>query len=120
MISGAEIAKFPHNGRIWSLAIDSDGQRFATGSDDTARMLSLRTGEQLVAVRSVYGPINALAITPDGSRLVTGSNAGPARIWDSRSGHEIAPLIGVKDVIDSVAVTPDGQYAGSLDCSAVT
>jgi len=34
-------------------------------------------------------PVSEIAFTPDGTRLVTGSEDGLARVWDARSGHII-------------------------------
>ena len=40
------------------------------------------------------GAITSVAVTPDGSRIVTGSNDNTARIWEAASGRELAQLTG--------------------------
>jgi WD40 repeat protein len=56
-------------------------------------------------------------VTPDGSRIVTGSEDRTARIWDASKSEELARLTGHQDVVSSVAVTPDGSriITGSAD-----
>jgi hypothetical protein len=51
----------------------------------------------------------AVAVTPDGQRLVTGDEYGMVRIWDAASGHELRTLKGHTGEVRCVTVTPDGQ-----------
>ena len=48
-------------------------------------------------------------MTPDGSRIVTGSYDKTARIWDSASRRELLQLKGHEESVLSVTVTPDGS-----------
>jgi WD40 repeat protein len=59
-------------------------------------------------------------VTPDGSRILTGSYDRGARIWDAASGRELARLTGHEGWVTSVAVTPDGTriVTGSWDNTA--
>ena len=61
--------------------------------------------------------MTSVAMTPDGSRIVTGSWDKTARIWDAADGRELA---GHEEAILSVAVMPDGQriVTGSTDLTA--
>ena len=56
--------------------------------------------------------INSVAISPDGSKVVTGSNDNTAKIWNMADGSWIADLSGLHGHtvgIDSVAISPDGR-----------
>jgi hypothetical protein len=53
-------------------------------------------------------PIEACAVTPDGTRIVSASWMS-LKVWDLESGREIATLDGHKDEILACAVTPDGH-----------
>ena len=55
------------------------------------------------------GMVNSVAVTPDGTRVITGSTDGTARIWDAKSAAEIAQFKGHNGSVNSVAVTPDGM-----------
>jgi hypothetical protein len=55
------------------------------------------------------GAVRALAVTPDGSRVVTGGDDHTVRIWDLASGRLERTLKGHTDSVRAVAVTPDGR-----------
>ena len=51
---------------------------------------------------------NSAAFSPDGTRVVTASHDGTARIWDAASGKELALLRGHTNEVASAAFSPDG------------
>lgn len=55
------------------------------------------------------GPVRALAVTPDGTRLVSGGDDRTVRIWDLASGRLERTLEGHTDPVRAVAVSPDGR-----------
>jgi len=57
-----------------------------------------------------------VAFTPDGKRVVTGSNDHDLRLWSAEDGRLIARLTGHTDKVRAVAVARDGSIAsGSWD-----
>jgi len=64
--------------------------------------------------------VTGVAVTPDGTRIVTGSLDDTARIWDRTSGRELAVLEDAESWVLSVAVSPDGAriVTGSDDGNA--
>jgi WD40 repeat protein len=72
----------------------------------------------LVRLMSASAPVVAVAISPDGTRIVSGSSDNMLRLWDARTGAPIGePLKGHSDEVSSVAFSPDGAriVSGSLD-----
>ncbi|KAF5382386.1 hypothetical protein D9757_009816 [Collybiopsis confluens] len=61
--------------------------------------------------------ILAVACSPDGSKIVSGSMNGAVHIWDAIAGQELAQLDGHTDRVTSVAFSPDGSkiVSGSFD-----
>jgi len=49
-----------------------------------------------------------VAWSPDGTRLLSGSHDGTARVWDANSGIELFALAGPSLSISAVAWSPDG------------
>jgi WD40 repeat protein len=59
------------------------------------------------------GEVFSVAVTPDGTRAVSGSSDGSVRVWDLATGRELAVLTGHTRQVFSVAVTPDKTLAVS-------
>ena len=66
------------------------------------------------------GWINAVAISPDGRCLLTGSTDQTARLWDAREGRFLRALKGHSGEVTSVVFSPDGRrvLTGSQDGTA--
>jgi WD40 repeat protein len=55
------------------------------------------------------GKVTAIAVTPDGRLLVSGSEDGMLKAWDVATGQEVRSLKGHEAQVDSIVVTPDGK-----------
>jgi WD40 repeat protein len=58
-----------------------------------------------------------MAFSPDGWRIVSGSNDKTVRVWDAERGQELRCLRGHEYPVGSVAYSPDGRWivSGSFD-----
>lgn len=61
--------------------------------------------------------VNAVAFSPDGSRLASGSSDRTVRVWDWRSGQELLQLEGHADKVLAVAYHPSGRRLASGSAS---
>jgi len=125
--SGEELACLGgHDGSVNSVALSPDGRRLILGSHDV-KVWDLGSGLQLASLsghtdpplgenlREAYeaawafggsrpeGQVEAVAVSPNGSRIVSGGNDRTVRVWDTESGRELACLLG-----HAGAVSPDG------------
>jgi WD40 repeat protein/Flp pilus assembly protein TadD len=68
-------------------------------------------------LRGHTGRVWSVAISADGTRIVSGSADGTLRLWDSGTGQELLVLRGHRAAVRSVAFTPDGRriVSGSED-----
>ncbi len=62
--------------------------------------------------------VRSVAFSPDGKRIVSGSQDNLVKVWDATNGQETLTFKGHQDVVRSVAFSPDGQriVSGSWDC----
>ncbi|MEU0210084.1 NB-ARC domain-containing protein [Streptomyces canus] len=55
------------------------------------------------------GPVHAVAFSPDGTRIATGSRDTTVRIWSSATGEALHTLTGHQGPVRAVAFSPDGR-----------
>jgi WD40 repeat protein/serine/threonine protein kinase len=91
-------------------SISPSGERLAAVGADarTIELYDVTTGTAIVALRGHEAPIFALAYSPDGRRLASGSADGTVRLWDPAAGEELAVLRGHEGPIERLSFSPDG------------
>lgn len=88
----------------------------SSGNDTTVRLWKIDG----TPIREFVGHttrVTSLAFSPDGQRIVTGSEDATARVWDVATGNQLRQFAGHTSSIWSVTFSADGQYVvtGSLD-----
>jgi WD40 repeat protein len=76
---------------------------------DSALLQALVTGADMRWIAGTSSSIKTLAFSPDGTRIVSGSDDKTLRLWDANTGQPIGqPLKGHESPVNSVAFSPDG------------
>jgi WD40 repeat protein len=70
-------------------------------------------GSVVRVVRAHGGAVLAVALSPDGSLLATGSSDRTVRLWRASTGRLLAVLGGHEDRISALAFRPDGLQLAS-------
>ncbi len=103
---------------VWQLPIISPSGKQLASLDKDERTINLwdaTTGTTTGALRGHEGPVYALAYSPDGKRLASGSADKTIRLWEPASGKEAAVLLGHEQGVEWLTYSPDGQRICSLD-----
>ena len=110
-------------GKIYAAALSPRDRLLAVGGyseHDEIRLIDFRTGEVTALLKGHTNVISALAFSPDGTRLISGSFDKTARIWaigsrQSAIGNPecLCVLRGHTDYIYAVARSPDGTRAAT-------
>jgi WD40 repeat protein len=96
-------------GQIWVARFGLDARSVLTIGGNDAQLRNLANAD--VQVRfSPHGTIASADISPDGSRMATGSWDRSVKVWDVTTAKVVAKLDGVhRDNINSVVFSPSGD-----------
>ena len=130
-ISGDPITGFlEHDGPVWAVAFSPDGKTVLTGGyhgkdkdgkdKGSARVWDAISGDPITGFLEHDGPVWAVAFSPDGKTVLTGSEDRTARLWDATSGDPITDFLEHDGPVWAVAFSPDGKtvLTGSEDRTA--
>ena len=101
---------------------DRDGALLVRARAGDGKRLTELIGNDYPRLQRTFrhnGAVTAVAFSPDGRLLVTGSEDGTARLFDLSTGREISRLVS-ENVIDCVAFSPLGKLVvtGTRDGTA--
>ena len=103
-----------HSDSITALAVNSDGTRIATGSQDrTVRLWDARSGAHLGTLEDQRSAVVCLAFSPSGDRLASGARDGRVMIHYLSSGRVVAARARHSGRVFSLAWDPTGAYVAS-------
>jgi WD40 repeat protein len=92
----------------------ADGRRFVLAYKRLAEVRNAQTGALISTLRGHSRENIAVAISPDGKRVVTGCSDGTARMWDADSGAELVRFISSPEGewLAMTVGTPTGSIKG--------
>lgn len=92
------------------LEFSPDGQRLARSGEitGTVRIWDLRRSKDVLVLDAHKNLVRAMAFSPQGDRLATGSTDGVVRIWDLHSGEAVLTARAAGAAAD-IKFSPDGK-----------
>jgi WD40 repeat protein len=96
-----------------AMAFAPNGRTLAVTADWKVTLFDLDHKQELSTLAGHKGVVSALAYTPDGRFLITGSWDKTVRFWDAASGREVASFEWPAGRIYALAVAPDGLRAAA-------
>ncbi len=111
--TGRTLLSLPHDSDLTSLVFATDGTRLALGGHGELSLWAADTGELVARLQRHTDDVNAVDMSPDANRLVTGSADGVVRIWTSESDAPPMVLYGHAAKVNSVSYSPDGLLVAS-------
>jgi WD40 repeat protein/serine/threonine protein kinase len=95
-------------GLVWSARFAPEGRRLLVVGGNDARLIEIDSRE-LVVRFSPHGAVASADVSPDGTRVVTGSWDRSAKIWDAATGKVLVKLDALHEgYVNSACFSPDG------------
>ncbi len=110
--------KLAQDRALQQLSLSGDGARLAT-LDAECVVWEVATGKPITKIALDPTSQHAMDLSPDGTRVVTASNAGPVVEWDAATGARLASFAGHHAFVTSVQFIGDGRYIASATTSNI-
>jgi WD40 repeat protein/serine/threonine protein kinase len=107
--------------RAAAIALSPDGKTVVAACENGALLLwDTRTLDSLGNLRGVLLGLHSVAFSPDGRRIVAGSNGKEAiKIWDADSREDLATLEGKGSVFRNVCLSADGNLIAARNWNGI-
>lgn len=101
---------------VSSVLVTPDGKTIASNNQNTIKLWSLLTGQEVATFEGHSKQVNAIALSGDGRILASGGEDNVVKLWTMANGQEIATLGGYSQPIRTLAISPDSKIvAGGSD-----
>ena len=97
-----------------AILFSPDGQSLYAGGWEGITVWDVSTGSKIRTLGDVSISASRLALSPDGSLLVSGgSSVQPMILWEAATGRQLRSFTGHTDGVNSLAFSPDGKLLAS-------
>ena len=88
---------------------------------EAARLLDSGPGDEILVLEGHTTAVNAVAFSPDGARIATGSDDNTAIVWDAGTGEQAHLLAEHSGAVNAVFFSPSGNttWTGSSDAKVI-
>jgi WD40 repeat protein/serine/threonine protein kinase len=102
---------------VLDMAFLPNNRMLATSSGEgTVSLWDMASRDVIAVLRGHLLGVHAVAISPDGQRLVSGSKGNEAvKLWDINTRHEVATLAGEGLLSRHLKFAPDGRLLGAIN-----
>jgi WD40 repeat protein len=97
-----------HEGVLWDASLTRAGDRAVTASGDGSARVWSSTGALLHELRGHQDDVTAVALSPGGDLVASGSEDSTAIVWNARTGERLHVLRGHQAQVGDVEFSSDG------------
>ncbi|HET7852867.1 MAG TPA: WD40 repeat domain-containing protein [Candidatus Methylomirabilis sp.] len=98
---------------VYSVAFSADGKILASTYQNTIRLWDVASGRRVAVLRGHSRGVSSIAVSSDGTRLVSGGLDGTVLIWTLPEGVQTHALRAHPRSVYTVTIAPDSRMAAS-------
>jgi WD40 repeat protein len=102
-----------------AVGMSADGGVIAVAHGSSARLITDYRSSAQIQLPEQDSKLQAVAFSPDATRVVTAGTDRRARVWDARSGQELLTLIGHHQPVRNATYSPDGNLIATSELNRV-
>jgi WD40 repeat protein len=108
-------------GPVNDVAFTPAGTRLIFACGSKAEIIDAGSGKSLFELAGHADEVSSVAVSANGTLIVTGSNDHTARVWSAANGAPVATLSGHTGSVSGVAISADGSLVvtASADATAI-
>jgi WD40 repeat protein len=107
--------EFPQPKKCLAVALSPDGKLLAAAVDYSVKVYSIDKKQQRFELKGHKGQVSAVAFSPDGAMIATGSWDLTVKLWDAATGRERATFRWPIGRVYCLAYAPDGLRLAAGD-----
>ena len=108
----AQLTNFPSS--VVDATFSADGKHLAVASYKAAFVFAMPERKLVATLMGHPAEVTTVALSPDGSRVVTGAADDTAAVWETQSGRMLTLCKGHTGKLTSVLFRADGQQVATL------
>jgi WD40 repeat protein len=98
---------------IYAVAVSGDGELAVGSSWEVVKVWELKTGRLLQDIKTHFGSVYALILSPKKNILVTGSSDQTVKVWDLLTTEMKQTFTGHNSSVQSLAINPEESLVAS-------
>ena len=117
---GMEVGAPMDMGRdVFNIAVSRDGKWIVSGTQRSVQVWSAESGKKVSEIRGHSGSVHAVDVSPDSTKIASGSSDKTARVWSLSTGQQLLGPWKHDRWVFAAKFSPDGRFIATTTQSLI-